>query len=268
MKVAAVQMTSGADYHQNMSVAHDLIGEAALKGARLVLLPEMFACIGVTNQVSLAESYFTKEKLLATLGKWAKEKQVYIIAGSIPFSSDELDRVYAACFVFSPSGDVIAQYNKIHLFDVDVDDEKGSYRESNTFVSGQTPEQVDIDGNPLGLSICYDLRFPELYQHYQKNNCVMITVPSAFTYETGKKHWEVLLRARAIETQCFVIAANQVGLHEDGRQTWGHSMIVSPSGEVLSTVADETNSIAIADLDLGEMNLIRSAMPIKNHKRL
>jgi predicted amidohydrolase len=268
MKVAAIQMTSGSDYHQNMLVAKSLISEAAFKKTRLIVLPEMFACIGVSNQAKLAEQFFTEKKLVETIGQWAKDNDVYIVAGSVPFTSVEKNRVYAACFVFSPKGEILAQYNKIHLFDVSVGDEKGTYRESDTFVAGDVPVIADIDGKRLGLSICYDLRFPELYQHYQATDCIMMSVPSAFTHQTGKQHWEVLLRARAIENQCFIIAANQSGSHDDGRKTWGHSMIVSPSGEILDVVLKEGEGMAIADLNFEEQALLKSAMPLSDHKRL
>jgi nitrilase len=268
MKVAAVQMTSTSDHLTNMKVAEKLIVDASSKHVRLVVLPEMFACIGVADQTELAQQFFTKENLIATIGSWAKSNNMYIIAGSVPFSSSDANRVYAACFVFSPNGDILTQYNKMHLFDVSVGDEKGVYRESSTFVAGDAPVVVDIDSKPLGLSICYDLRFPELYQNYQKSNCLIMTVPSAFTYQTGQKHWETLLRARAIETQSFIIAANQSGTHDDGRKTWGHSMIVSPSGDILSEVKTEGAGMAVADLNFEEQALLKSAMPLNNHKRL
>ncbi len=268
MKAAVIQMTSGRNPVENFENAKALIEQAHQGGARLVVLPEMFACIGVVNQVMLAETYFSKDKIEHTIGVWAKEYNLYIVAGSVPYISPCSDKVFSACFVFSPEGEIVSQYNKIHLFDVSVDDEKGSYKESNTFLAGDSEVIAEIDDQKLGLSICYDLRFPELFQAYQKAGCGLITVPSAFTYQTGKQHWEILLRARAIETQSFVLAANQSGTHEDGRKTWGHSMIVSPQGEVLAEVKEDGPGVAMAKLDFISMAAFRAAMPLQQHKRL
>ena len=268
MQVAVIQMTSGQDPVLNFENAKVLIEQAHSEGARLVVLPEMFACIGVLNQVVLAETYFSKDNLECTIGAWAKAYNVYIVAGSVPYVSPHSKKVFSACFVFSPQGKIISQYNKIHLFDVSVDDEKGSYKESNTFLAGEAAVTADIEDQKLGLSICYDLRFPELFQQYQTSGCGLITVPSAFTYQTGKQHWEILLRARAIETQSFILAANQSGTHEDGRKTWGHSMIVSPEGEVLAEVSEEGPGVALANLDFDRLAAFRAAMPLQQHKRL
>lgn len=269
MKVALVQMTSGREVDENLSQAFALVKEAASREAQLVVLPEMFACLGVTNQKQLAVQRFHNDDVLGTLSNWAKSLNLFLIAGSVPLSPSESSsqsKVHAACLVFNPKGQCIQQYNKMHLFDVDVADNKGSYRESDTFLSGDQPAMTDIDGHSLGLSICYDLRFPELYQFYMASGCRLITVPSAFTYETGRQHWEVLLRARAIETQSFVLAANQTGVHEDRRQTWGHSMVVSPTGEVLAQLREEVG-VVVADLDMSLIEKCRSAMPLQQHKR-
>lgn len=269
MKVALVQMTSGRDVDENLRRAYSLIKEAASHEAKLVVLPEMFACLGVSNQKQLAEQRFHNDDVLGTLSDWAESLNLYLIAGSVPLSPTESSlqsKVHAACLVFNPKGQCIQQYNKLHLFDVDVADNKGSYRESDTFLSGDQPAMTDINGHSVGLSICYDLRFPELYQFYMASGCRLITVPSAFTYETGRQHWEVLLRARAIETQSFVLAANQTGVHEDGRRTWGHSMVVSPTGEVIAQLQEE-NGVLVADLDMVLVDSCRSAMPLQQHKR-
>jgi predicted amidohydrolase len=268
MKVAIVQMTSVKDHQENFRIAKTLVISASEQGAKLILLPEMFACIGVNNQSELAANFFTLAQLELSIGSWAKTNSIFIVAGSLPFSSTVKDKVFAASLVFSPEGKVIAHYNKVHLFDVDVADEKGHYRESDTFEPGQTPKVANIENLKLGLSICYDLRFPELYQVYQKQQCQLITVPSAFTYKTGKMHWEILLKARAIETQAYVLAANQCGIHEDGRRTWGHSMIVSPNGEILAEMEQDEVGIIVSDLDMESQHLIRKAMPLLNHKRL
>lgn len=269
MKVALVQMTSGKDVKANLAAAKSYIEQAAEQHADMVVLPEMFACLGVKNQTELARDFFSQGGLVrASLAKWAKNFNLAIVAGSMPLPSSQEDKVLAACILFDGNGAEAVQYNKIHLFDVDVGDEKGSYRESDTFVAGTSPQVWQHEDIKLGLSVCYDLRFPELYQVYQGLECNLITVPSAFTYTTGKKHWEVLLKARAIETQSFVLAANQVGLHEDGRRTWGQSMVVSPSGDILAQLDSETTGLLCLDIDLDEVSGIRDAMPLKNHKRL
>ncbi len=271
MRCAVIQMNSVRDVDRNLSKAYTLINQAADKGACLAVLPEMFACLGVKNQFQLAQTRFTQDDVLNTLSQWAKEFKMYLVCGSVPLlssSPQEHEKVMASCLVFAPDGQCMNRYDKIHLFDVDVADEKGRYRESDTFIPGRTPEMVTVDEHKLGLSICYDLRFPELYQLYQQLGCEVITVPSAFTFETGRKHWEILLRARAIETQCFVLAANQVGVHEDGRRTWGQSMVVSPSGEILVQGDNENEQALVADLDFSELHLCRQTMPIQQHKML
>lgn len=271
MRCAVVQMNSVKDVDTNLKCTYEFIALAAKQQCRLVVLPEMFACIGVKNQSDLATSRFHKQDVLLVLANWAKEFSIYIVAGSLPFNQTESidnSKVLASCFVFSPNAEILSRYDKIHLFDVNVADEKGSYRESDTFQAGNKPQTVMCDNKRLGLSICYDLRFPELFQVYQQAHCDLITVPSAFTYQTGKKHWATLLQARAIETQSFVLAANQVGIHEDGRKTWGHSMIVGPDGDILAEVKGEKTGLAIADLDFNLIQQCRINMPLLAHKRL
>jgi predicted amidohydrolase len=271
MRCAVIQMTSGRDVDANLADAYILLTQAAKQNAECVVLPEMFACLGVSNQYELASKRFTQKDVIQIILDWAKQFQFYIVAGSIPLldsDNPQSDKVLAACLVCSPGGEVISQYNKIHLFDVDVADEKGRYRESDTFIAGSAINTANISGHLLGLSVCYDLRFPELYQQYQALGCEIITVPSAFTYETGRQHWEVLLRARAIETQSFVLAANQVGVHEDGRRTWGQSMIIAPNGEILAKGDNQTPQVLVADLDFDLLNQCRTTMPIRQHKKL
>jgi predicted amidohydrolase len=269
MWCGVVQMNSQKDVNTNLRVAEQLIKQASEQKARLVVLPEMFASLGMVGQHELAVSRFTPKDVLATLAAWSKQFQVFLVAGSVPIVSDsDAKKVHATSLVFSPKGVQLAAYEKIHLFDVLVSDEKGSYKESDTFLPGSTAQSVDIDNIKLGLTICYDLRFPELFQQYMKQGCQVISVPSAFTYQTGKVHWEILLRARAIETQSYILAANQVGVHEDGRRTWGHSMIVSPTGEVLAEVTQASAGLAMAEIDLNRLQKCRDNMPLIKHKRL
>ncbi|MFY0642657.1 MAG: carbon-nitrogen hydrolase family protein [Bermanella sp.] len=271
MRSAVIQMTSGKNVDANLEQAFKLLTEAKKQNVQLVVLPEMFACLGVTNQYELASERFCDTDVIGTVKNWAKQFQFYIVAGSMPLldqNQNESHKVLAASLVFSPRGEVISQYNKIHLFDVDVADEKGRYRESDTFIAGNDVKTASIDGHLLGLSVCYDLRFPELYQQYQAQGCQLITVPSAFTYETGRQHWEVLLRARAIETQSYVLASNQVGVHEDGRRTWGQSMIIAPNGDVLVAGNNDDTGVFVADLDFDFLSNVRSNMPLQQHKKL
>ncbi|MAA72570.1 MAG: carbon-nitrogen hydrolase [Bermanella sp.] len=271
MRCAVIQMTSGKDVDANLMQAEVLLKQASEKDADLVVLPEMFACLGVTNQFELACNRFTPEDVIHTVLGWAKQFKLNIVAGSVPLideSNKQSEKVLAASLVCSRDGEIMAQYNKIHLFDVNVADEKGRYKESDTFIAGNDAKTVMVDGHQLGLSVCYDVRFPELYQQYQSQGCELITVPSAFTYETGRVHWEILLRARAIETQSFVLAANQVGVHEDGRKTWGQSMIVAPNGEILAQGDNEKPQVIFADLDFDFLEQCRANMPIQQHKKL
>lgn len=268
MRAAVIQMVSGKDVDQNLDRADQLLTSLQNKNIDLVVLPEMFACLGVKNQVELAQSRFHDQDVVQTIGEWANKLNCYLIAGSIPLASAECNKVAAACLVFDPLGNLQTRYDKIHLFDVDVADCKGSYRESDTFSAGHSPQVAQIGQHKLGLSICYDVRFPELYQYYAQQGCEIITVPSAFTYKTGQAHWETLLRARAIETQSFVLAANQGGVHEDGRETWGQSVIIAPSGEILAQVDEAGEGVAVAELDFSLLQAIRRAMPIQQHKRL
>lgn len=271
MQVSLIQMNSVMDVAVNFNQAQLFIYKAAKSGSRIILLPEMFLCLGVKNQSKMASTYFSKNSdLLNRFKSLSQELGVYIIAGSLPLpvnksSSDTKDKVYAGCLVFSPDGQIIDQYNKMHLFDVDVADEKGRYRESDTFMAGDKPVITDIDGIKCGLSICYDLRFSSLFEYYQGQQCQIICVPSAFTYETGKAHWLNLLQARAIETQCFVLAANQDGLHQDGRRTYGHSVVIDPWGQVLAKL-DQGVGVITANLDFNYQDSVKCTMPVAQHK--
>ena len=269
MKVAAIQMNSVKCIEQNLLDAYAFVKEAANLGARLIVLPEMFLCFGIKKYSDVSTRYCSEKALQQSIGAWAKEFNAFIVAGSVPYNNDpKNEKVYASSFIFSDEGSILGRYDKIHLFDANIDDEFAHYRESDAFLAGESPKVVSVGDTLLGMSICYDLRFPELFQHYQAKSCRIISIPSAFTYETGKQHWEILLRARAIETQSYVIAANQVGVHEDGRRTWGHSMIVSPSGEILAQIEGSKPGIAIAELDFKLQDEIMRSMPLQKHKRL
>lgn len=259
---AVVQMNSSDDWRSNFNNALMYIEEASASGARLVLFPENFLCFG---QSALAQFAPHVDACIEQFQSLSNKTNMTLICGSIPVENGE-GKYYARSLVIAPEKDT-EYYDKIHLFDVDVDDGVGAYRESDTYCAGDDPKVVYIEGVGLGLSICYDLRFPELYQHYAKQGVQLITVPSAFTYATGSRHWELLLRARAIETQSFVLAANQCGEHQKSRRTWGNSMIIDPDGNIL-TSANHEPDIIVANLDLSFLSEIRKKMPIAQHKRL
>lgn len=271
-RVAAIQMVSGYDVEANLSSAEQLIQQAVDIGCQMVVLPENFAVLDSDNLRKWGEQERDQQLFSQFLSQQSQSHQIWIVGGSIPMvkTSDgepvEGQRVRSACLVYNPSGVQVSRYDKIHLFDVRVKDSQGSYRESKVIEPGNQIIAVQTDVGILGQTICYDLRFPELYSALCDQGCSMFTVPSAFTYRTGKAHWESLIRARAIETQSFMIAPNQGGQHSEKRQTWGHSMIVDPWGMVLSQV--ETGpGIAVADLDFDWLQEIREAMPVQQHKR-
>lgn len=263
-KAAVVQLNSGLEVADNLACVEQLLAGSEVTNTDIILLPECFAMLG-GSQAHLGADAETLRNWMASI---AVKHNSWLVGGSIPVLEASDGRSHAACFVYSPAGDEVVCYHKMHLFDVQVADSKGSYQESSDFIPGNEPGLVDIEGVHVGLSICYDLRFPELYRHLTRQGARILCVPSAFTRVTGEAHWEPLLKARAIENQCYVLAANQVGRHPDGRETWGHSMIISPWGEVLAKVDIEEPAVIQAELDLGHLEQIRQQMPCLDHQRL
>ena len=278
-RVAAVQMVSSADIIANIESARRLIAEAARAGAGLVVLPENFAVLDGGPQARFAEAEGDySAPMQGMLSAVAAEHGIWVVAGTMPIitrpaaAGQESERitdgkVRPASLVFSPQGIIAARYDKMHLFDVEVSDKQSRYAESDSFEPGNQPVFVDTDAGRLGLSVCYDLRFPELYRYYLEQKVDMVTVPSAFTKVTGEAHWETLLRARAIENQFYVIAAAQGGVHNERRETFGHSMIVDPWGRVLD-VLPRGEGFVIADLDRAAQQDIRQRMPVVRHRRI
>jgi len=273
--VAVLQMSSTTDVDSNLEYAERLIAEAVQQGAKLLVLPENFALLGVNDPypAGLREANNDQPD---TLRKWlasmARQYTVWLVAGSIPMANRAdgslLEKhVRAVCLVFNELGEEVARYDKIHLFDVDVADAYGSYRESDTVEPGNQVVLVDTPCGRLGLTICYDLRFPELFHQLREQGAEIISVPSAFTAKTGEAHWEVLLRARAIETQSYLLAPNQCGQHSETRQSYGHSMIVDAWGEVAASQQDQPGVI-VADIDLEQLAEVRQRMPVVQHRRL
>ena len=264
MKIAALQMVSSPDLATNLATARRLLESAAAQGAQLAALPEYFCLMGHqdTDKLAFAETP-GHGPIQAMLAQAARELKLWIIGGTLPMKAETADRVRNTTLVFAPTGDVVARYDKIHLFAYD--NGRESYDEARVLEPGSQPTTFDAEGVRTGLSVCYDLRFPELYRSY--NPCELIAVPAAFTYTTGEKHWELLLRARAIENQCYVIAPAQGGKHENGRRTWGHSMIVDPWGEVLA-VLPEGEGVVLADVDATRLAQVRQQLPALGHRKL
>ena len=257
-RIAAVQCTSVSDPEKNKRALSVLISEAASQNADLVLLPEMCLSMNSDYYQELAEDSATLDWLAAQ----AATHSLWLVAGAVPQPAPGDDaRVRSASLVFNPEGELVKRYDKIHLFDVDVGDAQGSYRESDTFSSGSDIVNIDTPVGNIGLTICFDLRFPEQYQALRDAGADIILVPAAFTHTTGEAHWEILLKARAIETQCYVLAANQCGWHDDKRRTWGHSMIIDPWGESLGML-HESPGVIVADVDLKELENLRKKMPL------
>ena len=257
-RIAAVQCTSVSDPEKNKRALSVLISEAASQDADLVLLPEMCLSMNSDYYQDLAEDSATLDWLAAQ----AATHSLWLVAGAVPQPAPGDDaRVRSASLVFNPEGELVKRYDKIHLFDVDVGDAQGSYRESDTFSSGSDIVNIDTPVGNIGLTICFDLRFPEQYQALRDAGADIILVPAAFTHTTGEAHWEILLKARAIETQCYVLAANQCGWHDDKRRTWGHSMIIDPWGESLGML-HESPGVIVADVDLKVLEDLRKKMPL------
>ncbi len=266
-KVAVIQMVSGADWQANLQEAAALIAEAAGQGAELVLLPENFAVFNTSQLIERGRSEQTEAgPIRQFMADQARRHNIWLVGGSVPVLNPAGDRVRASCFVIDNQGGERARYDKLHLFDVDVADNQAAYRESDQIEPGEEIVLVDTPVGRLGLTICYDLRFPLLYQELVDQGAELISVPAAFTRVTGEAHWELLLRARATETQCFVLAADQGGKHNERRETWGQSMIVDPWGQVLAQQASGSG-VVMADIDRNQLQELRASMPVQQHRR-
>jgi deaminated glutathione amidase len=276
MKIAAVQMVSSTSVEANLDRAALLIERAAAAGAELVALPENFAFMGRTDHDKLPLAEREGEgPIQRMLAGAAREHGVWLIGGSLPLATDDPQRVTNTLLVFDPQGARAARYDKVHLFRYDEVTPTGrkQYDEGVVLRAGDSPQTCEVGlrtGGTLrvGLSICYDLRFPEFYRRLmQPAPCDLIVVPSAFTYTTGKAHWEILLRARAIENQCYVMAPAQGGVHENGRRTWGHSIVIDPWGDVLG-LCEQGEGVVPADIDLQHMAKVRTQLPALTHRRV
>ncbi len=266
MKIAALQMVSSPDVDRNLEIAARLIAQAADAGAALVALPEYFCLMGRRDDDKLRVAEAAGDgPIQRMLADAARRHGLWVIGGTLPLRGSDAAHAINSCPVFAPDGSLAARYDKIHLFAYDNGREQ--YDEGRTLSAGS--EVVALQAGPLrvGLSICYDLRFPELYRALMSPPCDLLVVPAAFTHTTGQAHWELLLRARAVENQCYVLAAAQGGQHENGRRTWGHSLICDPWGEVVAVQA-EGEGVVIADVDAGRIASVRAQLPALVHRRL
>jgi deaminated glutathione amidase len=263
MRAAAVQLNSTDEYERNLDVAGRLVRDAAADGAELVVLPEKWTVLGSPEALRSSAEPLDGPALTAA-SEWARELGIFLVAGSVPEVVRGQDKLANTSVMFGPGGERRAVYRKIHLFDVDVGDV--AYRESAIEQAGGEIALGDADGVQVGLTICYDLRFPELYRILALRGARVITVPSAFTERTGRDHWEVLIRARAIEDQVFIVAAGQIGSAPPHYRSYGRSMIVDPWGVVLAQAADREGFVA-ADLDFTIQDDVRSSLPSLRHRR-
>src|SRR5215468_12068999 len=266
MKVAAIQMTSGPEVAANLEQARVLLDEAAARGARLAALPENFSFMGLKDAdkraVAEADGSGPAQDFLAAT---ARELRLWIVGGTVPLRAGADGRVAAASLVYDADGARVARYDKIHLFDVDIPGRAETYRESANVTPGTQTVVLDTPAGRLGLSVCYDVRFPELYRRLSASGAQLLSVPSAFTSPTGRAHWETLLRARAIENLCYVVAPAQSGFHPSGRETYGDSMIVDFWGRVLQRVP-RGRGCAVAEVDLAAEASVRESFPALVHR--
>jgi deaminated glutathione amidase len=263
-RVAAIQMVSGPEVEPNLAAAGRLLARAAERGAQLAALPEFFPLMGLrdTDKVRVREQPGTGP-IQDFLARTARRLGLWIVAGSVPLQAAAPDKVRNSCLVYDAAGSMVARYDKIHLFGFDSGTER--YVEANSIEPGAEPVALESPFGRIGLSICYDLRFPELYRALGPVD--LLTVPSAFTVPTGQAHWEILLRARAIENLAYVLAPAQGGTHASGRRTYGHTLIIDPWGEILDGVV-EGEGIALAELDPARLAAVRASLPALEHRKL
>ena len=267
MRVAVCQMRSGEDVEANLVLAERLLAEAADGGADVAFLPETFVYLGsAAGRVTVSEPI--PGPITDRLSAIARDRSMWIVGGSV--LERDGDRIYNTCPLFDRDGELVARYRKIHLFDVEIPGQP-PFRESATFTPGDQLVTHETDVGRIGLSICYDLRFPELYRGLMVLGSEVLSVPAQFQHETGMDHWEILLRARAIENQCYVVAAGQWGTFgqpEKSRRSFGNSMVVDPWGRVVVRAPEEGDGVWFAELDMGELRRIRQTLPALQHRRL
>lgn len=264
--VGVVQMNSGADPEANLRQLKKKLKGLQLQGAKLVVTPENCLVFGSRSDYQRHAEPLGEGPLQAELSALTRQLGIWLLIGSMPIRQPD-GAITTTALLFDDNGQCQAHYDKLHMFDVEIEDQHHSYRESDTFQPGRDIKVVPTPFGNIGLSICYDIRFPQLYTALREQGADIIVVPAAFTKVTGKAHWDVLLRARAVETQCWIVAAAQWGEHNEGRETWGHSMIIDPWGQVVACQQQGTG-VLTADLDLNLSQTIRTNMPLLKHARL
>lgn len=267
-KLVALQMTSSPVVADNIKFVEQQLQQLSVSEATLVVLPECFACFGGGDNAQLAVAETPNDGPVQTLlCDLARQYKVWLVAGSFPLKSATVDKFTASCLLIDDQGQIQAEYQKIHLFDVQVADNTGSYLESRSTEAGKHLAVIDTPFGKLGLAICYDIRFAGMFQAMsQLAQLDVLALPAAFTYQTGRAHWQALITARAIENQCYIVAANQSGEHANKRQTYGHSSIISPWGETLAQLTTETGTISV-NIDTQALATIRRNMPIAQHNQ-
>ncbi len=267
MKVAVIQLASGPVVESNLQEVKRLARECALAGAGLVVLPENFACMGnqETDKLAIAESH-GDGPIQNFVSELASELNLWIVAGTVPIKSQDPQRVYASCLVYDATGKPVVRYDKAHLFDVRLTESGETYLESETIAAGHELAWFDSPFGRVGLAVCYDLRFPEMFRNMVNQGVEIFVIPSAFTATTGRAHWEILLRARAVENLSYIMASNQGGYHVSGRETYGNSMIVNPWGEIQSRM-NAGSGFVVAELDRQRLATLRETFPVLKHQR-
>ena len=265
VNLVAVQMTSTPSVEENLSYIERELANNQVEKDSLVVLPECFACFGTRDgevlKVAECKGDGVIQRRLAAL---AKKHQIYLVSGTFPLKTDDDSKFSAACLLFGPDGSILADYRKIHLFDVSVDDSTGSYKESRYTQAGNSVVTVQTPIGNIGLAVCYDVRFPGLFM--AMGDIDILVLPAAFTKKTGEVHWHTLVKSRAIEKQCYLVAANQTGQHQNGRETFGHSMVVSPWGDILTELPSNTGLIQTS-VDIAKRHAIKQNMPVAEHNR-
>lgn len=262
--VAAIQLNSSDNIDENLITIDRLLVEAKANGARLALLPENCVYMGkIQGDTKDMAEPLGQGKIQTAFAKMAQKHNLWLLVGA--FATIENNIVYQTLLVYNAQGEQVAHYHKRHLFNVTLPNEQESYRESDAFSAGDNCHVVETPVGKIGLAICYDLRFPEQFRALVDLGAEVFVLPAAFTYNTGKAHWEALLRARAIENQCYVVASGQCGLHASGRQTWGHSMVINPWGEILAQ-QEHNEGLVIADIDIAVLEHQRTVFPVLKHR--
>ncbi len=265
--VTCIQMVSVSDVEKNLVRVEALVNNSVSRGAKLVVLPENFAAYGHADIRKIGrEEGGENPPIRSFIQQLAKKYGIWIVAGTIPVCDSDDERPFAACWVIDDCGEVAGRYDKIHLFDAQVNDAHGAYRESNSYRPGEKLTVIDTPLGKLGIAVCYDLRFPEMFRMMRDQGAELIAVPSAFTHVTGMAHWEILCRARAIENSCYILACNQGGWHDEKRRTWGHSMIVDPWGGILGGIEEGEYSLS-AEIPLHKIAEIRAQLPTQENRR-